>query len=164
MDKDDDIKINSFLTFKIGEEEFGANVHEVLNILELQDITKVPKSPEYMKGVINLRGTVLPVIDTRIKLKMPPTEFTSNTCIVVLDLKMENEILNIGALVDSVVAVRELNQGIIEPSPSIGNSYRSEFISGVAKVDEKFIMILDLIKLFTSKELEILKENQTTTK
>jgi len=153
-------KINSYLTFKIGDEEFGANVNNVLNILELQEITKVPKAPYYMKGIINLRGKVLSVIDTRIKFEMSPTEFTDDTCIVVVDLVKEDEVIHIGALVDSVVAVREIDENQINPSPSIGNNYKSEFITGLAKVDDSFIMILDLIKLFTGEELNELKNSQ----
>ena len=82
------LKTDSYLTFKLGEETFGANVSKVLNILEMTKITKVPKSPGYMKGVINLRGSVLPLIDTRIKFDMPETEYTANTCILVLDIDM----------------------------------------------------------------------------
>lgn len=151
-------KLDSYLTFKIGNEEFGAHVSKVLNILELQKITKVPKAPEYMKGVINLRGMVLPVIDTRIKFGMPPTEFTDDTCIVVMDLLSKGEIIHVGALVDSVIAVREINQDQIQPPPSIGNTYKSGFITGVVKMDEVFVMILDLIKLFTGYELEDLRK------
>lgn len=153
-------KVNSYLTFKIGEEEYGAHVDEVLNILELQEITKVPKSPDYMKGVINLRGMVLPVIDTRMRFNMSPTEFTDNTCIVVMDLQTNNEMIHIGALVDSVIAVREIDDAMIESSPSIGKTYKSEFISGVANINDHFIMILDLIKLFTGEELNNLKKQQ----
>ncbi len=153
-------KIESYLTFKIGNEEYGAHVSKVLNILELQKITKVPKAPEYMKGVIDLRGMVLPVIDTRIKLGMSPTEYTDSTCIVVMDLDIKEEIIHVGALVDSVVAVNEIDDKVIEPSPSIGSTYKSEFISGVAKLNDHFIMILDLVKLFTSKELSDLKKKQ----
>ena len=153
-------KTNSYLTFKIGEEEFGAHVSKVLNILELQKITEIPKAPDYMKGVINLRGMVLPVIDTRIKFDMEPTEITDDTCIVVMDLKMDDELIHIGALVDSVVAVHEIDESQIDETPSIGNTYKSEFITGVAKIDENFIMILDLIKLFTSDELSDLKKSQ----
>ncbi len=152
--------IKSYLTFKIGEEEYGAHVSKVLNILELQKITKVPKAPDYMKGVINLRGMVLPVIDTRVKLHMSPTEYTDNTCIVVMDLDLENELIHVGALVDAVVAVREIDDDEIKPAPSIGDTYKSEFISGVVKFEETFIMILDLIKLFTSEELVDLKKRQ----
>ena len=153
-------KVNSYLTFRIGEEEFGANVSKVLNILELQKITEVPKSPDYMKGVINLRGMVLPVIDTRIKLSMSPTEFTDDTCIVVMDLIVKDEIINVGALVDSVVAVREIDDDDLKPSPSIGNSYKFEFITGVAKIEDNFVMILDLIKLFTRNEIKNLKNHK----
>ncbi len=160
MDIETNTKENSYLTFKIGKEEFGAHVSKVLNILELQKITKVPKAPAYMKGVINLRGMVLPVIDTRIKFDMEPTEITNDTCIVVMDLKMDDELIHIGALVDSVVAVREIEETQIDETPSIGNTYKSEFITGVAKVNDSFIMILDLIKLFTSSELNDLKKSQ----
>lgn len=152
-------KNDSYLTFMIGNEEYGANVDDVLNILELQEITKVPKAPGYMKGVINLRGMVLPVIDTRMKFNMPPTEFTDNTCIVVMDLKVDDEIIHVGALVDSVVAVHEIDEADIEPSPSIGNIYRPEFITGVVKLNDSFIMMLDLIKLFTTVELEFISKS-----
>jgi purine-binding chemotaxis protein CheW len=155
-------KVNSYLTFKIGDEEFGAHVSKVLNILELQKITKIPKAPDYIKGVIYLRGTVLPVIDTRIKFGMQATEFTNNTCIVVMDLDIDNnnELIHVGALVDSVVAVHEIDEKTIEPAPSIGKNYKSEFITGVAKSDESFIMIPDLVKLFTVDELKALKKDK----
>jgi purine-binding chemotaxis protein CheW len=154
MEIDSKTQINSYLTFKIGVEEFGIQVNKVLNILELQEITNVPKSPEYMKGVINLRGTILPIIDTRVKFEMTPTEFTDDTCIVVMDLEVEDEIIHVGALVDSVVAVREIDESQINPSPNIGKSYKSEFISGLVKIDESFVMILDVIKLFTGEDLK----------
>lgn len=161
MDTELKESVESYLTFNIGKEEYGAHVSKVLNILELQEITKVPKAPIYMKGVINLRGMILPVIDTRIKLGMTPTEFTENTCIVVMDLDIGDDIIHVGALVDAVVAVHEIDSKIIEPAPSIGTTYKSEFISGVAKFDNKFIMLLDLIKLFTSDELDfITKSNE----
>jgi purine-binding chemotaxis protein CheW len=109
MDKENLLKTNSFLSFKLGDEEFAAHVGKVLNILEMTRITEVPKAPEYMKGVINLRGTVLPVIDTRIKFGMSPTVYTTNTCIIVLDIEMDGESIHVGALVDSVQAVLEFD-------------------------------------------------------
>ena len=153
-------KINTFLSFKLGEEEFAAHVGKVLNILEMTKITEVPKAPEYMKGVINLRGTVLPVIDTRIKFGMPKTEYTTNTCIIVLDIEMDGDSIHVGALVDSVQAVLELNNSQIMPAPSIGSKYKSEFIEGVANVDDKFIMILNMDAVFSSNELTNI-QNQT---
>ncbi len=153
-------KINTFLSFKLGEEEFAAHVGKVLNILEMTKITEVPKAPEYMKGVINLRGTVLPVIDTRIKFGMPKTEYTTNTCIIVLDIEMDGDSIHVGALVDSVQAVLELNNSQIMPAPSIGSKYKSEFIEGVANIDDKFIMILNMDAVFSSNELTNI-QNQT---
>lgn len=153
MDKEELAQINSYLTFKLGEEEFAAHVSKVLSIMEMTKITKVPKSPDYMQGVINLRGQVLPVVDTRIKFGMSPTEFTQNTCIVVMEVEVEKEYVQVGALVDSVQEVLELSDEDIQPPPSIGTNYKSEFIYGMAKVDEKFIMILDMDKVFSAKEL-----------
>ncbi|MGM0531012.1 MAG: chemotaxis protein CheW [Bacteroidota bacterium] len=144
---------NSYLTFKLGEEEFGAHVSQVLNILEMTRITGVPKTPDYMKGVINLRGMVLPVIDTRIKFGLPETEYTHNTCIVVMDLDLDGDTVHIGAIVDEVLSVIEIEDGQIEPPPSIGNRYKSEFIYGMANVEENFIMLLDMQKVLSSAEI-----------
>ena len=151
--------LTSYLTFKLGDEIFAANVSKVLNILELTKITKVPKAPDYMKGVINLRGTVLPVIDTRIKFGMTPTEFNVNTCILVLDIDIENESLHVGGLVDAVQEVLEIELNQILPPPNIGSKYRSEFISGMYKLnEEQFIMILDMDKVFSAEELLTVKD------
>jgi purine-binding chemotaxis protein CheW len=153
MNKEELAQINSYLTFKLGEEEFAAHVSKVLSIMEMTKITKVPKSPDYMQGVINLRGQVLPVVDTRIKFGMSPTEFTQNTCIIVMEVEMEQDSVQVGALVDSVQEVLEIEDDQIQPPPSIGSKYKSEFISGMAKVEEEFIMILDMDKVFSAQEL-----------
>lgn len=143
----------SYLSFHLGEEEFAAHVSKVLNILEMIKIIEVPNAPEYMKGVINLRGTVLPVVDTRVKFGMTPTVYTPNTCIVVMDVEIENEMVKVGALVDSVQAVLEIEESMIQPPPSIGSKYKSEFIYGMAKIDDKFIMLLDMEKVFSNEEI-----------
>lgn len=153
--------IDSFLSFKLGDELFAANVAKVLEILELAKITKVPKSPEYMRGVINLRGNVLPVVDTRIKFGMPVTKDTVNTCIVVLDINMEGESLMVGILVDSVQEVLELQDDEIKPPPSIGSRYKSDFIQGMVKKEEEFIMILNIDAVLSSEEISsILRETK----
>ena len=144
---------NSYLTFKLGKEEFGVHVSQVLNILEMTKITDVPQSPDFMKGVINLRGMVLPVIDIRIKFDMPEIEYTNNTCIIVMDLKMDGDTIHLGSIVDEVLSVIEIEDKQIEPSPSIGNKYKSRFINGMAKVEEKFVMLLDMQKVLTEEEL-----------
>jgi purine-binding chemotaxis protein CheW len=168
MNDENKIRINSYLSFKLGEEEFAAHASKVLNILELSRITVVPRAPEYMKGVINLRGTVLPVIDTRVKFGMSPIDYTSNTCIIVLDILIGNETIKVGALVDAVQAVLELEKEHIMPAPNIGSKYKSEFISGVANIDEKFIMILDMDAIFSSDDISSIldktAESQVTNK
>jgi purine-binding chemotaxis protein CheW len=154
--------LNSYLSFKLGEEVFAANVSKVLNILEMTKITQVPRSPSYMKGVINLRGTVLPVIDTRIKFGMSVTEFTANTCILVLDVIIDNESLHVGALVDAVQEVLEIEPSLILPPPNIGSKYKSEFINGMYKLnDTQFIMLLDMDKIFMSEDALILRESKS---
>jgi purine-binding chemotaxis protein CheW len=161
MSKEKDKKINSYLSFKLGDEEFAAHASKVLNILELSKITVVPQAPEYMKGVINLRGTVLPVIDTRIKFGMSPTEYTTNTCIIVMDIVVDNESVKLGALVDAVQAVLEIEPSQIMPAPSIGSRYRSEFIDGVTSINDRFVMILDMDAIFSSDDLTSLVETTT---
>lgn len=150
--------LNSYLSFKLGNEVFASHVNKVLNILEMVRITEVPRSPAYMKGVINLRGTVLPVIDTRIKFGMSATEFTKNTCIVVLNVDIENETVHVGALVDSVLEVLEVDDKQIVPPPSIGSKYKSEFIEGMINSDNEFIMLLNMDKVFSSDEMILLQE------
>jgi purine-binding chemotaxis protein CheW len=149
---------NSYLTFKVGEEEFGTHVSQVLNILEMTRITEVPRTPDYIKGVINLRGTVLPIIDTRIKFGLPETEYTNNTCIVVMELDFNGETVHIGTIVDEVLSVVKIKQDQIDPPPDIGNKYQSEFIFGMAKVSEEFIMLLDMQKVLSSGEIAELAE------
>ena len=159
MKDDKSTEVNSYLSFKLGEEEFASHVSKVLNILEMTRITEVPKSPSFMKGVINLRGMVLPVIDTRLKFGMSKTEYTDKTCIVVMELDLDDEKVYVGALVDEVIAVLELEEKQIEPPPSIGSKYRSEFIYGMAKNEDKFIMLLDMERVFSDMELNQIKEN-----
>jgi len=152
-------KINSYLTFKLGNETFGANVGKILNILEMTKITKVPKAPDFMKGVINLRGAVLPLIDTRIKFELPETEYTANTCILVLDIELNNEPVHVGALVDSVQEVIEIDDSQIQPPPTIGSKYRSEFIEGMTKMNDDFIMLLNMDLIFSTSEISLLRDS-----
>lgn len=156
MDKNE-IKSNSYLSFVLGEEVFAAHVSKVLNILEMTRITKVPQCPDYMLGVINLRGMVLPVIDSRIKFGIKISEITSQTCIIVMDIALEKESVHIGVLVDSVQEVLEVEPKDIMQPPSIGNKFKSEFIKGMVKDGENFIMILDMDRVFSSDELITLK-------
>src|SRR4051812_29350448 len=129
-------KTESFLTFKLEEETFAVPVSKVLEIQEIRQITKVPQTPPYMRGVLNLRGSVLPVIDTRIKFGMSRTIDSIDTCIVVLNIEMDNDTLVIGALVDAVQEVIDISENQIGPPPGIGNKVKSEFIQGMGKINE----------------------------
>jgi purine-binding chemotaxis protein CheW len=154
--------IDSFLSFKLADELFAANVGKVLEILEMTKITKVPKAPEYMRGVINLRGNVLPVIDARAKFGMPQAPDTIDTCIIVLDIDMEGDSVKVGILVDSVQEVLQLDENAIEPPPSIGSRYKSEFILGMGKLENEFVMILNIDQVFSSVELSIIQDKAPT--
>lgn len=157
----DEVKtdINSYLSFSLDGEYFAANVAKVLEILELAKITKVPQVPDFMRGVINLRGQVLPVIDTRLKFGLPPSESTRDTCIVVMEMQLEDELINVGILVDAVEAVLEVKDSEIMPPPSLGNQYRSEFIAGMARNNDEFLMILNVDKILTFDEKKVIKEH-----
>lgn len=158
-------KIISYLTFKIGGELFALNVGRVVNILEMQKITKVPKAPDYMPGIINLRGEVLPVVDTNKKIGFDDTKVTGNTCILVIDFDQEDQKLKFGSLVDNVQEVLEIGDESILPPPSIGEKYKTELISGVVHHNDKFIMILNINKLLDYSEigdLKSLSDNQNS--
>jgi purine-binding chemotaxis protein CheW len=147
-----------YLTFKLDEEFFAIDVAQVREILDLTTITKVPQTPEFMRGVINLRGSVVPVIDMRMKFGMPKTESTVNTCIVVLEVSLDNEMAVFGALVDSVQEVFELEPEQIEPPPKIGIRLKTDFIRGLGKRDNVFIIILDVDRIFSSDELILVQK------
>jgi purine-binding chemotaxis protein CheW len=147
-----------YLTFKLDEERFALDVAKVREILDFTTITRVPQTPAFMKGVINLRGSVVPVIDMRLKFGMSETEKTVNTCIVVVEVEFESETLILGALADSVQEVVEMEPDQIEPTPRIGTRLDTDFIRGMGKRDDNFIMILDIDKIFTSDEIRMTQE------
>jgi purine-binding chemotaxis protein CheW len=142
-----------YLTFKLEDEIFALDISKVREVLEFSTVTKVPRTPEFMRGVINLRGSVVPVVDLRLKFGMTRTEKTVNTCVIIAEVSFENESIVLGALADSVQEVIELEPEKIEPAPSIGMQLRTDFIKGMGKRDEEFIIILDIDKIFTADEL-----------
>lgn len=142
-----------YLTFRLAEEIFAVDVANIREILDFTTVTKVPQTPEFMRGVINLRGSVVPVVDMRLKFGMPKTDKTVNTCIVVTEMGLEGETIVVGALADSVQEVLELEPEQIEPAPKIGTRLNTEFIKGMGKHNEQFIIILDINKIFTFDEL-----------
>ncbi len=144
-----------YLTFKLDDEVFALDVAKVREILDFTTVTKVPQTPDFMRGVINLRGSVVPVIDMRLKFGMSMTENTVNTCIVVVEINLGNETTILGALADSVQEVVDMEPDQIEPAPKIGTKLNTDFIRGMGKREGKFVMILDIDKVFTTEELMI---------
>ena len=142
-----------YLTFKLGNEIFATDVAKVREVLDLTTITQIPRTPDFMAGVINLRGSVVPVVDLRLCFEMSKTENTRNTCIVVVEVLLENESTIIGALTDSVEEVIDLEPEQIQPAPRIGTQIRTDFIKGMGKRDTQFIMILDIDRVFSAEEL-----------
>ncbi|MBI2353752.1 MAG: chemotaxis protein CheW [Deltaproteobacteria bacterium] len=150
-----------YLTFKLEEEIFALDVAKVREILEYTTVTKVPRTPDFMRGVINLRGSVVPVIDLRLKFGMTETEQTINTCIIVAEVGMDDETILLGALADSVQEVNEMEPGQIEAVPRIGTQLNTDFIRGMGKHDGCFVMILDIDRVFSSDELASVTAGET---
>ena len=144
-----------FLTFKLGDEVYGVDVLQVREVLDAVPVTKVPRSPEFMLGVINLRGSVVPVVDMRRKFGMASADQSRDTCIVVMEIALEGETTVIGALADAVEEVLELNESQIEPAPKLGTRLNTEFIRGMGKREEQFIILLEVDKIFSADELSV---------
>ena len=152
------IEMTQYLTFKLEEEIFALDISKVREVLDFTTITKVPRTPEFMRGVINLRGNVVPVVDMRLKFGMTKTENTVNTCIIIVEINLDGETTVLGALADAVHEVIELGAGQIEPAPKIGTRLKTDFIQGMGKRDEGFIIILDIDRVFSANELVLVQE------
>ncbi len=147
-----------YLTFTLAEEQYAVDVDDVKEVLELTTVTRVPRTQEYMRGVINLRGSVVPVIDLRLKFGMEATEKTIDTSIVVLEVKLGGSTVTVGALADSVQEVINLDESVIEPPPRIGTRINTDFIRGIGKQDERFIIVLDIDRVFSEDEISTVVE------
>ena len=155
-------KTTQYLTFKLADEVFAVDVVNIREILDFTTVTKVPQTPEFMRGVINLRGSVVPVVDMRLKLGMSKTEKTVHTCIIVTEMELEGEMIVVGALADSVQEVMGLEPEQIEAAPKIGTRLNTEFIKGMGKHNEQFIILLDINKIFTFDELVTVQAGMDT--
>jgi len=151
-------RTSQYLTFKLRDEIFALDIAKVREVLDFTTATKVPRMPVFMRGVINLRGNVVPVIDMRLKFGIPATDDTVNTCIIIVEISLDNETTILGALADSVQEVIELEPGQIEPAPKIGTRLRTEFISGMGKRNDEFVIILDIDKVFSAEEMSLVSE------
>ncbi|PLX83133.1 MAG: chemotaxis protein CheW [Desulfuromonas sp.] len=149
---------NQFVTFNLGNELFGVPVEKTREVLTLIAVTRVPQTPDYMLGVINLRGQVVPVVDMRLKLGMATGEESRDSCIVILEIDIDDEVLVVGALADGVREVLDIAGDQIEPAPRLGSKLRSEFIQGMGKVDEQFVILLDINRVFNSDEIALVQD------
>ncbi|MGR3301897.1 MAG: chemotaxis protein CheW [Candidatus Scalindua sp.] len=139
-----------FLTFVLGSEVYGIEILKVREIIKLMDITTVPRTPDYLKGVINLRGKVIPIVDLRSKFSMPEIEHTQETCIIVAEVNQTS----IGIIVDSVSEVSNINSEEIEEAPHLGQDIDTDFILGLGKTKERIVILLDIALVLSSEDLE----------
>lgn len=154
----DIIQTQQYLTFGLGGEVFALETGSVREVIELVPVTRIPKTPPFMRGVINLRGHAVPVVDLRLKFEMPSAQDTVNTCIIIVDVEVEGEKCFMGAIVDSVREVFEMSSDQISPPPRMGTSIRADFIKAMGKQNEEFIMILDIAKVFSPDELAVVQK------
>ena len=152
------VNSQQYVTFSLGEELFGVEVTRAREILSVTPVTKVPQTPEYLLGVINLRGQVVPVVDMRLKLGLPVSEETEDTCIIVVEVQVDGESIIVGALADAVREVLEIRTDQIEPAPRLGTRLKTEFISGMGKVGEQFLILLNIDRVFSSDDLAIVQD------
>lgn len=150
--------IRQFLTFNIGDEAFGMDLAQTREIIEYEGVTKVPLMPSFLIGVINLRGEVVPVIDLAVRLGRPPIEIKRRTCVIVVELESEGSQYTLGLLADAVSEVAEIVESDIENAPAFGAKIRAEFIQGIAKKDEDFVILLDADNTLSLRELAKLVE------
>ena len=147
-------RAGKYLIFHLGAEEFGTEVLKVREIMGLQDITSIPQVPAYVKGVLNLRGKVIPVIDLRLKFGMPPEDYTPRTCIIVMHSHQTEEDATIGMIVDGVVEVLNLTAADIEDTPDFGPGIVTPYLTGMAKIKGKVKILLDIDHVLSSNELD----------
>jgi purine-binding chemotaxis protein CheW len=147
-----------YMTFKLGDELFAIDVAQVREVLEVSQITKVPTAPAYMRGVVNVRGQATPVVDLRLRFGLAPRADTVHTRIIVMELDLDGEATVLGGVADSVHEVIELEPGNINPPPRIAMRWRTDFIQGMGKRGDDFIIILDVNAVFSSEELALVKD------
>lgn len=147
-----------YLTFTLGGETFALETERVREVIELVPITRIPQTPPHVRGVINLRGHAVPVVDLRVQFALADVRDTVNTCIIIVETAIEDETMAIGAIVDSVREVFEMDSESISPPPRMGTSIKTEFLKGMGKQEENFIMILDIDRVFSAEELTAIQE------
>lgn len=159
MSSTETIQTAQYLTYRLEDEIFAVDVAKVREILDFTPSTKIPGTPDFISGIINVRGSVIPVVDMRLKFGLTKTEKSVDTCIVVMEIGLDEEKTVLGALVDSVQEVFELEAAMIEPPPKMGTKLKTEYIKGIGKRNDQLIIILNIDKVFSNSELMIIKDN-----
>lgn len=149
----DIVQTDQYLTFTLAEETFAIEIVKVREVIDYVHVTRVPRMPAYLRGVINLRGSVVPVIDLRLILGMSSIEKTVDTCVVIAEVRMDGETLHLGMLADSVQEVIDIDPSQIDPPPKLGSLLNTEFIRGMGKRDEGFFIILNIDRVLSDDEL-----------
>jgi len=151
-------RTTQYLSFNLDDELFALDISKVREVIEFTSVTKVPQTPDFMRGVINLRGGVVPVVDLKEKFGIGQTEKTINTCVIISEVSIDGDIIVLGAMADAVDEVFDLLPENIEPSPRIGSQLNTEFLRGMGKKDDEFILILDIDKVFSMDELDLVQQ------
>jgi purine-binding chemotaxis protein CheW len=155
-------RTGQYLTFQLAGEVFAIGILAIREILEYASLTTVPMMPDYVRGVINLRGSVVPVLDLLVRFGKAPAEVTKRTCIVIVEITMHGERQVFGAVVDSVNAVLDIPASEIEPPPSFGARIRTDFIQGMGRVNDRFVILLDVNHVLAAEEIALLGESMQT--
>ncbi|MEW6288986.1 MAG: chemotaxis protein CheW [Thermodesulfobacteriota bacterium] len=163
MDIQNEIVSSQYLSFTLREEDFAVEIFKVREVLDVATLTRIPRMPSYLCGVINLRGNVVPVVDLGLKLGMEPVKKTINTCIMIMEIVVEAETAPVpmGVLTDAVQAVLELDQANIEPVPRMGTNLNTDFIKGMGRHEDKFLILLDIDKVLANEGEATLRDVQS---
>lgn len=148
--------LDTYFTFRIGGELFAVNIGQITKILEYTELTKIPNSPRYFKGIINLFGEVIPVFDGRLKFGFPEIKRARENCILILVFEMDENVVTSGIIVDSVEKVLVFESENIKPAPTVGKGFNNEFIHGIANYNDEFVIVLNLERIFSEEEIELI--------
>ena len=143
-----------YLTFNLMDEYYGVNVDKILQIIAIPDITKIPKTPPCVKGVINLRGKIIPVMDLRLRFSLPEQNYDDRTSIIIIRMRLDSTEIFIGVIVDKVIEVLDIHENVIEKTPAFGVELDTRYILAMAKVKNKVVTLLDISKILTNRDLE----------
>jgi purine-binding chemotaxis protein CheW len=152
-----------YLTLGLADETFGISIRNVREILDMRPISKLPHAPNFLLGMIDVRGTGYPIVDLRTKLNLPSVPATEATRIIILDVPMDDRLVGVGFVADCVFEVTDIDEAQIKPPPSVGGRWKSDYLAGIGRKGDKFIIIFDLAQLMASAEMPANQEAEPQT-